>query len=128
MMLLLDTHTLLWYLRDDPLLSPRAKALIEDPNHRKLVSIASCWELAIKAGLGKMTFTEPVRTLIEREVPANNLEFLPISLDHATAVEGLPLHHKDPFDRLLIAQAIIEGIPIVSIDLAFDPYAVQRIW
>jgi PIN domain nuclease of toxin-antitoxin system len=128
MMLLLDTHTLLWFLRDDPQLSLKAKALIEDPTHRKLVSIASCWEIAIKAGLGKMNLSEPSRTLLERELPGNSLELLQISLEHATAVEGLPQHHKDPFDRLLIAQAIVEGIPIVSVDAAFDPYPITRIW
>ena len=128
MILLLDTHTLLWFLRNDLLLSSVAKALIEDPSHRKFVSVASCWEIAIKAGLGKMQLTEPSRTLLERELPANNLDLLPISLEHATTVEGLALHHKDPFDRLLIAQAMVEGIPIVSVDPAFDPYPVRRIW
>ncbi len=126
--LLLDTHTLLWLLRDDPQLSAKAKALIEDPNNRKLVSIVSCWEIAIKAGQGKMNLTEPCRTLLGRELPRNSLELLPISLEHATAVEGLPQHHKDPFDRLLIAQAMIESIPIVSVDAAFNPYPITRIW
>jgi PIN domain nuclease of toxin-antitoxin system len=128
MILLLDTHTLLWFLRDDPLLSAMAKALIEDPSHRKFVSVASCWEIAIKVGLGKMQLTEPSRTLLGRELPANNLDLLSISLEHATEVERLAHHHKDPFDRLLIAQAMVEGIPIVSVDPAFDPYPVRRIW
>lgn len=128
MIILLDTHTLLWFLRDDPLLSAAAKAVIENPKNRKLVSVASCWEIAIKAGLGKLDLAEPSRTLLEREIPRNNLELLPISLAHATTVETLPPHHKDPFDRLLIAQAIIEAIPVVSVDRNFDLYSVRRLW
>ncbi len=128
MIVLLDTHALLWFLRDDPMLSVRAKAVIEDAQNRKLVSVASCWEMAVKAGLGKLELTEPSRTLLEREIPRNNLELLPITLAHATAVEGLPRHHKDPFDRLLIAQATIEDIPVVSLDENFDLYSVQRLW
>jgi PIN domain nuclease of toxin-antitoxin system len=126
--LLLDTHTLLWFLQGNSRLSLAAKALIEDPGNRVLVSVASCWEIAIKAGQGKMNLSEPSRTLLERELPANDLEMLSISLEHATAVEGLPLHHKDPFDRLLIAQAIVEGTPIISVDAAFDPYPITRLW
>jgi PIN domain nuclease of toxin-antitoxin system len=128
LILLLDTHTLLWFIGNDPRLSPKAKALIEDPGSRLFVSIASCWEIAIKAGRGKMKFSEPSRTLLERELPANDLDLLPITLEHATEVEGLPHHHKDPFDRLLIAQAIVEGIPIISVDAAFDAYPITRIW
>jgi PIN domain nuclease of toxin-antitoxin system len=128
LILLLDTHTLLWFIGNDPRLSSTAKALIEDPGNRVFVSIVSCWEIAIKAGRGKMKFSEPSRTLLERELPANDLELLPITLEHATEVESLPPHHKDPFDRLLIAQAIIEGIPILGVDAVFDAYPVQRIW
>jgi PIN domain nuclease of toxin-antitoxin system len=128
MILLLDTHTLLWFLRDDPLLSVSAKELIEHPTNRKLISVASCWEIAIKAGLGKLELAEPSRSLLEREIPRNNLELLPISLAHATSVETLPLHHKDPFDRLLIAQAMTEQIPVVSADTHFDLYSVTRLW
>ena len=128
MTLLLDTHTLLWFLQGNPQLSPKAKALIEDSNNIGFVSVASCWEIAIKAGSGKLRLAEPSRTLLERELPRNALKLLPISLEQATAVEGLPPHHKDPFDRLLIAQAIVEDIPIVSVDLAFDAYPVRRIW
>jgi PIN domain nuclease of toxin-antitoxin system len=128
MIVLIDTHTLLWFLRDDPLLSANAKSLIEEPQNRKLVSVASCWEIAIKAALDKIDLAEPSRTLLERELPRNNMELLSISLEHATAVETLPRHHKDPFDRLLIAQAMIEGIPVVSVDDKFDAYSVTRLW
>lgn len=128
MILPLDTHTLLWFLRDDPQLSTTAKKLIENPGNRKLVSVASCWEIGIKAGLGKLDLAEPSRTLLEREIPRNNLELLPVALEHATTVETLPMHHKDPFDRLLIAQAMIEDIPVVGVDDTFDLYAVERLW
>jgi PIN domain nuclease of toxin-antitoxin system len=123
--LLLGTHALLWFLQGDPSLSATAKALIEDPAIRKL---ASCWEISIKAGLGRMGLVEPVSVLLARELPANNFDLLAITLAHATAVETLPQHHKDPFDRLLIVQAQIERVPIVSADITFDPYGVSRLW
>lgn len=126
--LLLDTQAMLWFLWDDPRLSRVAKALIEDAAHRKLVSIATCWEVAVKVGLGKLDLGEPSGPFLRREIARNNFELLAITLDHATAVEGLASHHKDPFDRLLIAQAIVEGIPIVGADAAFDPYPIRRLW
>jgi PIN domain nuclease of toxin-antitoxin system len=126
--LLLDTHALLWFLKNDPQLSAAAKGAIEDAANRKLVSIASCWEIAIKAGLGKLKLDEPAGVLLDREIPRNNLELLSISLEHATAVETLPAHHKDPFDRLLIAQAIAENVPVVCADPQFDAYGVRRVW
>src|SRR4051812_28503400 len=104
MTLLLDTHAFLWFCQDDPALSATARALIEDPANRKLVSLASCWEIAIKAGLGKLTLGEPRGTYIPTALARTGFEMLPISLAHAPAVEPLPAHHKDPFDRLLIAQ------------------------
>ena len=128
MILLLETHTMLWFFWDDPQLSAVAKGLIEDPANRKLVSVASCWEVAIKVSIGKLSLGEPSQTFLEREIPGNNFELLPISLQHATGVETLPFHHRDPFDRLLIAQALLENVPMVSADVAFDPYPVTRLW
>jgi PIN domain nuclease of toxin-antitoxin system len=128
MTLLLDTHAFLWFCQDDPQLSATAKTLIEDPANRKLVSIASCWEIAIKAGLGKLTLGEPSGTYIPAALSRTGFDLLPISLAHATAVESLPMHHRDPFDRLLVAQALVEAVPIISADVAFDPYGVQRLW
>jgi PIN domain nuclease of toxin-antitoxin system len=126
--LLLDTHAMLWFIWDDRQLSARAKSLIEDTDNRKLVSIANCWEIAIKVGLGKLDLGEPCRSFLPREIVRNNFEILPISLDHATTVEGLAPHHHDPFDRLLIAQAMMEGIPLVSNDGVFDLYGISRLW
>lgn len=128
MTLLIDTHSLLWFLRGDPLLSAVAKAVIEDPANRKLVSVASCWEIAIKAGTGKLTLGEPAATLLARELPGNSFDLLPIQLNHATFVESMPFHHRDPFDRLIVAQATLEGVPIVSVDNQLDRYGIVRIW
>ena len=128
MNLLLDTHVLLWFLNDDPQLVPSATALITDPANRKFVSIATCWEIAIKVGLKKLDLGEPATTFLPRELSANKFDVLGIELAHVTFIETLPLHHKDPFDRLLIAQSLLETMPIVSADLQFDPYGVTRFW
>lgn len=128
MRLLLDTHTLLWFLWNDARASSSAIILIKDPANHIQVSIASCWEIAIKAGTGKLQLGESSQSFLARELAANNLDLLPITLAHATAVESLPHHHGDPFDRLLIAQALLENVPLVGADLAFDAYGVQRLW
>jgi PIN domain nuclease of toxin-antitoxin system len=131
MILLLDTQTMLWFFWDDPLLSVSAKAMIEDPHNRKLVSMASCWEIAIKVGLKKLNLGGGginCRAFLETHITRSFFEYLPLSLEHATALEHLPHHHKDPFDRLLIAQAIAERIPIISSDSQFDSYTITRLW
>ena len=128
MRLLLDTHTLLWFLLNDPRLSPTAKALIRDPANDVSVSVASCWEMAIKSGIGKLKLAEPCSMLLARELPANMINLLPIELEHATSVESLPHHHRDPFDRLIIAQSISESLTVVGADTVFDQYGVTRIW
>jgi PIN domain nuclease of toxin-antitoxin system len=126
--LLLDTHSLLWFLNEDPHLVPNAKALIEDSLNRKFVSMATCWEIAIKVGLKKLDLGEPVSTFLPRELLVNKFDLLHIELVHALHVEKLPRHHRDPFDRLLISQSIIEKIAIVSSDDKFDSYGVVRLW
>lgn len=128
MNLLLDTHSLLWFLNEDPQLVPKAKALIEDSFNRKFVSMASCWEIAIKIGLNKLDLGEPVATFLPRELLVNKFDLLHIELVHALHVEKLPRHHRDPFDRLLVAQSMIEKIAIVSSDEKFDSYGVVRLW
>jgi PIN domain nuclease of toxin-antitoxin system len=126
--LLLDVHAFLWFCQGDSKLSTAAKALIEAPGNRKLLSLASCWEIAIKAGMGKLALGEPSATYIAAALKRTGFELLPITLAHATAVEALPPHHRDPFDRLLVAQAQIEALPIVSVDVALDSYGVRRLW
>ena len=128
MKLLLDTHALLWFLNNDTLLSRVAKRLIEDSSNHKLVSMATCWEIAIKVGVGKLDLGEPATTFLPRELASNHFDLLEIKLHHATFVESMLRHHGDPFERLLIAQATIEAIPIVSVDAALDLYGVRRLW
>jgi PIN domain nuclease of toxin-antitoxin system len=128
MRLLLDTHTLLWWLADDPLLSIPARKSIANPRHDCYVSIASCWELAIKASLGKLRLANPVERFIPRELAANNFQLLPIEFRHVARVESMEFHHRDPFDRLLAAQALVEKMTLVSADEMFDAYGVKRLW
>ena len=128
MRLLLDTHTFLWFLLDDLRLSPTARELIDDPANDIEVSPATYWEIAIKISLGKYELPEPYDVFIEREIATNDFRILPIEPKHTAALIILPYHHRDPFDRLLVAQAMAEDIPIVSVDLAFDAYPVTRLW
>src|SRR5688500_4735080 len=102
MTFLLDTHSFLWFVWNDPKLSAGARTLIVNANNHKLVSIASCWEIAIKVGTRKLNLGEPSATFIRRQLTQNNFDLLPIELSHATTVETLPMHHRDPFDRLLV--------------------------
>lgn len=128
MKLLLDAHTFLWFVWDDSQLPNNAKALIVDATNQKFISAATYWEIAIKVSIGKLDLGEPYRAFMHREIVRNNFEILPVSVDHAAAVSILPLHHRDPFDRMLIAQAMVDEIPIVSGDTAFDAYPVTRLW
>lgn len=128
MNLLLDTHVLLWFLNADNRLSADAVAAIRNPLNRVVVSVANCWEIAIKAAVNKLQLPEPAATFLPRELKDNQLELLPIEMAHVTSVETLPLHHRDPFDRILVAQAIHERLKLVSADVAFDQYGVSRLW
>ncbi|HEY7428455.1 MAG TPA: type II toxin-antitoxin system VapC family toxin [Gemmataceae bacterium] len=128
MRLLLDTHALLWSVDDPPKLSIAALAAIQDPANDRLLSAATIWELAIKVGLGKFTLSLPYRQWMAKGIADLKLNILPVTIEYAERQSVLPPHHKDPFDRLMIAQALVEGIPIVSADAAFDPYGVTRIW
>jgi PIN domain nuclease of toxin-antitoxin system len=128
MTLLLDTHAVLWFWWDDPQLSATAKALICDPTNRKLVSPVSAWEVAIKVSLKKLDIGGPYRGFFPQHMIRTNFEWLLISDDHLTGIVDLPFHHRDPFDRLLVSQALTEGIPIVSADRALDAYGVIRLW
>ena len=128
MNLLLDTHTFLWFWWDDPKLSDAAKEVIIDPNNRKLISTASRWEVAIKVGLKKLDLGASFRGFIPQHMLRNNFESLSITDDHLAALVALPFHHRDPFDRLLIAQAKWDDVPIVSADEQLDAYDVERLW
>lgn len=128
MTLLLDTHFFLWFWWADPQLSPHALSAISDATNRKLISPASAWEIAIKVSQKKLDLGAPYRGFIHHQMLRNNFEWLPISDDHFAGLIDIPFHHKDPFDRLLVSQAINENIPIVSADGQFDSYGVNRIW
>jgi PIN domain nuclease of toxin-antitoxin system len=128
--LLLDTHTLLWYALGDPRLSATAQALIVDATNDVLISPASFWEIAIKVSLGKLTLNATYEDFIDLCLNRYGFQVLPIEPAHTArlAVMPFPANHKDPFDRLLVAQAAAEGVPIVSADAALDAYPVQRLW
>jgi PIN domain nuclease of toxin-antitoxin system len=126
--LLLDTHAFLWFITDDPQLSPNAKALIADPANEIFVSPATLWEVAIKVSIGKYPIAVPYQTLISNGIEDNAFEILPIEPEHAAILTTMPFHHRDPFDRMLIAQGQVENMPIVSADLALDRYGITRLW
>ena len=128
MNLLLDTHSFLWFIAGSSQLSRPARTLIEDPTHQPFLSVASLWEMAIKVSLGKLNVGPPFETFMAQQLELNGIALLPIQLRHVAVVTTLPFHHRDPFDRLLIAQAQIEQMPLLSGDTAFDAYAVTRLW
>ena len=128
MNLLLDTQALLWFVLNDPRLSVKAKASIGATNALVFVSPASLWEIGIKISLGKYALPLPFATFWEDQLRINDLALLPISISHTARVVDLPFHHRDPFDRLIIAQSLVEGMPVVSSDELFDHYGVVRIW
>jgi PIN domain nuclease of toxin-antitoxin system len=124
---LLDTHALLWWLSDDPTLSARARRAIAGTDNEIFVSPASAWEMTIKNKRGKLD----VQDLLDRlpqEIEEEGFLVLPISIEHGLRAGALPEHHRDPFDRMLIAQAQAEHLPIVSNDTVFDSYGIKRIW
>ncbi|MFN4218659.1 MAG: type II toxin-antitoxin system VapC family toxin [Candidatus Bipolaricaulia bacterium] len=128
MKLLLDTHTFIWWDSEPAKLSPQALALCQDRQNVLLLSVVSVWEMQVKLQLGKLRLTLPLREIIETQRQTNNVEILPITLAHVLALENLPTHHKDPFDRLLVAQAIVEEAVLVSADPHIAKYAVQVVW
>ena len=111
-----------------PNLSAAARSLIEDRANEKFVSVASLWEIAIKVSIGKLALSAPFGVLIPQQLSLNGFELLNIEIEHAAMVATLPFHHRDPFDRLLIAQAAVENMSVVSIDTVFDAYSVTRVW
>lgn len=128
MRLLLDTHAFLWWIGDAPELPKKARTAIADQRNQCLLSLANCWELAIKASLGKLELPRSIERFVPEQLAANGFQSLAIELRHVAKVVSLPFHHRDPFDRLLAAQAIEEKCPIVSADPVFRKYGVTRIW
>jgi PIN domain nuclease of toxin-antitoxin system len=128
MRFLLDTHAFLWFVAGDKRLSVRARNRIEARNSEVLLSIASIWEIAIKAALGRLPLPSPVRSFVPQQMTENKIGLLPVALDHALEAGSLPHHHRDPFDRMLVVQARMEEMPIISADPELDRYGVERVW
>jgi PIN domain nuclease of toxin-antitoxin system len=126
--LLLDTHAFLWFVTDDPHLSRAALVAITSADNQVCISPASYWELAIKVSIGKYPLDVPFETFITNAIDGNRFQIIPIMPQHAAEVSTLPYHHRDPFDRLMIAQSIVERMTIVSADEAFDDYPITRLW
>lgn len=128
MRVLLDTHVFLWWVDGDRALTKKARAVIAESANECLLSLVSVWELAIKSRLGKLELALPVRRYVTDHVAANRFRLLGIELGHVGRVEALEDHHRDPFDRLLVAQAQEEKLPIVTADPTFRRYGVKTIW
>jgi len=128
MNLLLDTHAFLWFIDGNAKLSDRARDLIEDPGNAKLVSVASLWEVGLKMSLGRLDLAQPFEELIPRQMELNGFGLLPVRVSHIAKVISLPFHHRDPFDRMIVAQCVAESLSVVSLDSVFDKYSLRRLW
>lgn len=129
MNVLLDTHAFLWFIQNDSQLSTHARSVIEDMYNEVFFRVVSCWELAIKYKIGKLSLTEPFEILVPREIKNNDFRLLDIRYEHTERTVFLDMHHKDPFDRLLIAQALVENMPFISNESLLDQYVgLNRLW
>lgn len=128
MKVLLDTHAFLWWIMDNPRLSARASNIIAAPETIVYVSAATAWEISVKSQIGKLSLTQPVKQYIPTQMTTNGFLDLPITVDHALHIHSLPLHHRDPFDRMLVAQSQLEEMPILSADPLLSRYTVDVIW
>jgi len=128
MRLLSDTHTFIWSFSNTKKLSATVSKEFKNPANQIFLSVASVWEMQIKIKLNKMVFNDTLENIITEQQTVNNIQILPVQLSHALYLENLPLHHKDPFDRLLISQAIVENMILVSADANFIKYQVNLLW
>lgn len=128
MRILLDTHVFLWWDSDPRKLSPRVNSLLSNPEHTIVLSVASAWEIQIKKQLGKLSLSIPLEELIASQQQINEIEILPVHLEHVLMLDNLPPHHKDPFDRIIISQAKVEDIVIVSADPVLAKYDIEIVW
>jgi PIN domain nuclease of toxin-antitoxin system len=128
MRVLLDTHVFLWWINADPRLSTHAREIITDGENMLFLSAVSGWEIAIKAKLGRLKLPGPLKTFIPEQMALNAIESLSVQMSHALHVHTLPLHHRDPFDRLLIAQAQLDNLPILTADSKIALYAIKIVW
>ena len=128
MKLLFDTHTFIWWDSEPEKLPADLLALCQDPTHRLILSVASVWEMQIKLQLGKLALKKPLAELIADQQEANGVEVLPVTLEHVLALDRLPAHHRDPFDRLLISQTLVEDTLLLTRDPAIVLYDVETRW
>ena len=128
MKLLLDTHTLIWAVDDPSKLGPQAVTALQDPANDLLLSAATIWEIAIKVGLKKLSLSMPYKQWVTKAMADLGMTVLPITVEYADVQAGLPNHHRDPFDRMLVAQSQVENIHLVSADPVFDQYGINRLW
>jgi len=126
--LLVDAHTVIWAVDDPSKLSPDALTALQDPGNDLLLSAGTIWEIAIKVGLGKLSLSMAYRDWMDRAITDLGMTVLPITVEYADVQGNLPKHHGDPFDRLLVAQAQVESMALVSADTGFDPYKIDRLW
>lgn len=127
MKLLVDTHVFLWLVQQEPI-PRRVLAQLEDLSNELFVSVVTPWEMQLKIGVGKLSLGRSVQSVVETQITRSAMALLPITLDHIDALSRLPDHHRDPFDRLLVAQAIHEGLTLISSDQAMAKYAVPVLW
>ncbi len=125
---LVDTQAMYWYAAGDPQLSTTAQTVIQDASNEILISPASYWEIAIKVSLGKWVLHRPYEEFMDACLNQYGFRILPIEPQHTAPLTTLPFHHKDPFDRLIVAQALVEGIPVISSDAQLDAYGITRLW
>lgn len=125
---LLDTHAFLWWIENDPRLSTRAREIIADDGNEIVLSAVSAWEIAIKASLRRFAMRGDIAAFVNSHVTANGFEVLPLLIDHALRVASLPDHHRDPFDRALVAQAQVEDLALLTADRAIAHYSVKILW
>ena len=128
MNLIVDTQVFLWWLVDDRALSERARDLMRNAGNTLYLSAVSAWEIAIKAALGRLEFRGEPTIVVPEQMAANSIEPLPVQISHALQVYSLPAHHRDPFDRMLVAQAQIEGLPIITPNARIGDYDVEVVW
>jgi len=124
---LLDTHVFLWFINDDPRLSDQRKDMIENEHNLRYLSVASLWEMSIKYNLGKLKLEPSYDDFVEKEVQESSIILLNIELEHLRMNASLPFHHRDPFDRILIAQSLAENLPIMTVDSIFNQYPVRLV-
>ena len=128
MRVLIDSHALIWYVDQDNLLSSASHAAISDPTNDLLLSAGSIWEIGIKVGLGKLVLTQPFKSWMNQAISDLDVTVLPLSVEYVDVQSNLRRHHGDPFDRLIVAQAIVEQVPIISADVNLDAYGITRVW